>query len=121
MPAVLDEATRLNTAELEDVPAFEPLARLDVVEGVPVLDWVKTADDGSGDLILRVYEATGGRAVASLDMCAELAEATVREVDVLEGDGLDPNMPRALDGCKPANGAVLKLAPFQLATLRISR
>ena len=121
MPAVLDEATRLNTAELEDVPAFEPLARLDVMEGVPVLDWVKTADDGSGDLILRVYEATGGRAVASLDMCAELAEATVREVDVLEGDGLDPNMPRALDGCKPANGAVLKLAPFQLATLRISR
>ncbi len=43
MPAVLDEANRLNAAVLPAVPAFDPLAQLNPVDGVMVLDWVKLA------------------------------------------------------------------------------
>ena len=73
-PAVLDEANRLNAAVLPAVPAFDPLAQLNPVDGVMVLDWVKLADDGSGDLILRVYEAVGGEAHARLAVNAALGE-----------------------------------------------
>ncbi len=39
--AVLDEANRRNVADvLPAVPAFDPLAQLNPVDGVMVLDWV---------------------------------------------------------------------------------
>ena len=76
MPAVLEEANRLSAAVLAAVPAFDPLAQLNPVDGVMVLDWVKLADDGSGDLILRVYEAVGGEAHARLAVNAALGKAT---------------------------------------------
>ncbi|OZG68069.1 alpha-mannosidase [Bifidobacterium eulemuris] len=123
MPAVLADATRLTTPDVGAVPAFGPLVRLEKVQGVPVLDWIKTADDGSGDIIARVYEAAGGVAKASFAMCDELADAIVREVAVTETDALDDGLPRAFDadGVRPAQGAAISLAPFQLATLRFSR
>ena len=123
MPSVLDEAARLNSATLDGIPAFEPLVRLRPDEGTAVLDWVKLADDGSGDVVLRVYEAAGGRAVAALETCEELRGATVRETNVLEDGPLDAGLARALgdDGAHPADGAVLRLGPFQMATLRVSR
>lgn len=125
MPAVLDEANRLNAAVLPAVPAFDPLAQLNPVDGVMVLDWVKLADDGSGDLILRVYEAVGGEAHARLAVNAALGKATVRECSIMEDARLDAELPVAFaDGdpsvARTAQGAMLSLHPFQLATLRVS-
>lgn len=125
MPAVLDEANRLNAAVLPAVPAFDPLAQLNPVDGVMVLDWVKLADDGSGDLILRVYEAVGGEAHARLAVNAALGKATVRECSIMEDARLDTELPAAFaDGdpsvARTAQGAMLSLHPFQLATLRVS-
>lgn len=125
MPAVLDEANRLNAAVLPAVPAFDPLAQLNPVDGVMVLDWVKLADDGSGDLILRVYEAVGGEAHARLAVNAALGKATVRECSIMEDARLDAELPAAFaDGdpsvARTAQGAMLSLHPFQLATLRVS-
>lgn len=125
MPAVLDEANRLNAAVLPAVPAFDPLAQLNPVDGVMVLDWVKLADDGSGDLILRVYEAVGGEAHARLSVNAALGKATVRECSIMEDARLDAELPAAFaDGdpsvARTAQGAMLSLHPFQLATLRVS-
>lgn len=125
MPAVLDEANRLNAAVLPAVPAFDPLAQLNPVDGVMVLDWVKLADDGSGDLILRVYEAVGGEAHARLAVNAALGKATVRECSIMEDARLDAELPAAfVDGdpsvARTAQGAMLSLHPFQLATLRVS-
>lgn len=125
MPAVLDEANRLNAAVLPAVPAFDPLAQLNPVDGVMVLDWVKLADDGSGDLILRVYEAVGGEAHARLAVTAALGKATVRECSIMEDARLDAELPAAFaDGdpsvARTAQGAMLSLHPFQLATLRVS-
>lgn len=125
MPAVLDEANRLNAAVLPAMPAFDPLAQLNPVDGVMVLDWVKPADDGSGDLILRVYEAVGGEAHARLAVNAALGKATVRECSIMEDARLDAELPAAFaDGdpsvARTAQGAMLSLHPFQLATLRVS-
>ena len=87
-----------------------------------VLDWIKLADDGSGDLIVRAYEAAGGRADATLHVCPALAGASVHETNVLEGDDLAADLPVALqDGTQNAEGATLHFGPFQLATLRITR
>ena len=116
-------ATVLNAPTLHDVPAIAPLALLDVAEGMPVIDWIKLADDGSGDLIVRVYEAAGGRAEATLTVCDAFAGGTVRETGVTESDDLAADLPVSLEtrGALPAQGARLRLAPFQLATLRITR
>ena len=125
MDAVLAEAARLNGPVIGELPSVDPLVRLDDVTGGAVMDWVKLADDGSDDLIVRVYEAAGGDASATLRLDAALmgSDASVREVNIMESAELDAELPRALasDEPVPADGAVIALAPFQLATLRIRR
>ena len=123
MNAVLDEAARLNSPVIGELPDLAPLVSLADVTGAIVLDWVKLADDGSDDLIVRLYEAAGGNAAAALRLDAALADAkaSVQEVNLMEEPELDTELPRALAGDEPmpADGAVVSLAPFQLATLRI--
>ncbi|WP_258926846.1 glycoside hydrolase family 38 C-terminal domain-containing protein, partial [Bifidobacterium breve] len=125
MNAVLDEAARLNSPVIGELPDLAPLVSLADVTGTIVLDWVKLADDGSDDLIVRLYEAAGGNATAALRLDAALADAkaSVQEVNLMEEPELDTELPRSLAGDEPmpADGAVVSLAPFQLATLRIRR
>ena len=125
MNAVLDEAARLNSPVIGELPDLAPLVSLADVTGTIVLDWVKLADDGSDDLIVRLYEAAGGNAAAALRLDAALADAkaSVQEVNLMEEPELDAELPRALAGDEPmpADGAVVSLAPFQLTTLRIRR
>ena len=125
MNAVLDEAARLNSPVIGELPDLAPLVSLTDVAGTIVLDWVKLADDGSDDLIVRLYEAAGGNAAAALRLDAALADAkaSVQEVNLMEEPELDAELPRALAGDEPmpADGAVVSLAPFQLTTLRIRR
>ena len=125
MNAVLDEAARLSSPVIGELPDLAPLVSLTDVTGTIVLDWVKLADDGSDDLIVRLYEAAGGNAAAALRLDAALADAkaSVQEVNLMEEPELDAELPRALAGDEPmpADGAVVSLAPFQLTTLRIRR
>ena len=118
----LDAACALNAPTLHDMPDLAPLASIESANGTVVLDWIKLAGDGSGDLIVRAYEAAGGRADATLHVCPALAGASVHETNVLEGDDLAADLPVALqDGRQNAEGATLHFGPFQLATLRITR
>ena len=120
--SALDAACALNAPTLHDMPDLAPLASVESANGTVVLDWIKLADDGSGDLIVRAYEAAGGRADATLHVCPALAGASVHETNVLEGDDLAADLPVALqDGRQNAEGAALHFGPFQLATLRIAR
>ena len=74
-----------------------------------VVQTVKLAEDGSGDLVVRLYESRGGRATITLrlDGTAERIECT----DLLE---------RALEGEPSGAGASIELPfrPFQLRTVR---
>ncbi|SEB86642.1 alpha-mannosidase [Paramicrobacterium humi] len=76
-------------------------------EGV-VVSAVKLADDRSGDVIVRVYEALGARTHGRIE--AAFPHAEIREVTLLE-DELD----------EPRRGAEFSLTPFEVRTLRIAR
>ena len=78
-----------------------------------VVESVKLADDRSGDVVVRLYEARGGRAQARLQPGFPLANATV--TDLLERP-TEPLQPLA-----PHEGALeLTLRPFQILTLRLT-
>ncbi|GAA5152939.1 glycoside hydrolase family 38 C-terminal domain-containing protein [Pseudonocardia eucalypti] len=116
--ATLDEATRegyrLNLLErrLPGDAAVRPLVRVDH-DGVPV-SAVKLADDGSGDVVVRLYEALGNRAEARLR--PGFATDGVVVTDLLERP-----LPDAPALSLAEDGVALSLRPFQILTLRFSR
>jgi len=73
-----------------------------------VLSSVKLADDRSGDVIVRVYEALGRRTTGSLTV--GFAHSEIREVSLIEDE---------LDDARTGGELVLK--PFEVRTLRIAR
>ncbi|GAA1593408.1 alpha-mannosidase [Actinoplanes couchii] len=97
-------ADDLNAPWLEALADVEPLLGLEIESGHAVIDWIKLADDRSGDVIARVHETRGGRAVARL---TSTFPASIVETDLLE---------RPLE----ATGDRLILGPFQITTLRLS-
>ncbi|WP_354637600.1 alpha-mannosidase [Kitasatospora camelliae] len=79
-----------------------------------VIETVKLADDRSGDVVVRLYEAHGGRAEAILTCGFPLDSVTV--TDLLERE-LDAGQdPAARTG---AGEVSLTLRPFQILTLRL--
>ena len=75
-----------------------------------VVEAVKLAEDGSGDVVVRLYEALGSRASARITPTFD--HASVTETDLLERP---LPAPVALDGDR------LRLRPFQIVTLRFRR
>jgi alpha-mannosidase len=89
-----------------------PLVSIDA-PGV-VVEAVKLAQDGSGDVVVRLYEALGERTQARLEAGFDVTR--VSETDLLERD-LEAAAVTAVQG-----GIVdLELRPFHLVTLRLSR
>ncbi|HEY6740534.1 MAG TPA: glycoside hydrolase family 38 C-terminal domain-containing protein, partial [Actinopolymorphaceae bacterium] len=77
-----------------------------------VVEAVKLADDRSGDVVVRLYEAHGGRATAKVSASFEIASAV--ETDLLERPFDDGER-------EMRDGAVeLALRPFQIVTLRLA-
>ncbi len=88
-----------------------PLVSLAGPDNGALIEAVKPADDGSGDLIVRLYESRGGRASRLLHCSKPVVTATI--CDLLE-DPL-PGLPDPLT----ANGIAVDLRPFQVLTLRL--
>ena len=113
--ATVAEAVELGYAlanPLVPAPApVEPLVECDD-PGV-VVETVKCAEDGSGDVVVRVYEALGRRARATVRLSGASA-ADVGVTDLLE---------QPLPGAPVHAGATvdLDLRPFQLRTLRFRK
>lgn len=87
-----------------------------------VIDAIKPAFDGSGDVIVRLHEADGRRGIAHLRLGQELASKVsgVSIVDLLEEPLAPDCAPRA--ALEPSAGVIeIALGPFQIATLRLSR
>jgi alpha-mannosidase len=92
----------------------DPLVTVDA-DGV-VVSAVKLADDGSGDVVVRVYEALGSRAHARLHL--GFAADSVTVTDLLER----PLEDREQEPDTVEDGSVqLRLRPFQVLTLRFRR
>jgi alpha-mannosidase len=90
-------------------PPVEPLVRVEPVTGTAYVEAVKLAADGSGDVVVRLYEPIGAR--TRVRVSARFEHSEVREVDILER----PHDSGAWDGER------LLLRPLQIVTLRFTR
>jgi alpha-mannosidase len=112
------EGYRINLPERE-LPgdaATAPLVSID--NEAVVVEAVKLADDRSGDLVVRLYEAHGGRATAVLTPGFAVGSAV--ETDLLERPWAEGPERPAAETCE--DGKVrLSLRPFQVTTLRMTR
>ena len=78
-----------------------------------MVEAVKLADDGSGDVVVRLYESLGARGSATV--LAGFEHTGVEAVDLLE-------RPLPTAGVEVVDGGVtLALRPFQVLTLRFAR
>ncbi|GAA5185685.1 glycoside hydrolase family 38 C-terminal domain-containing protein [Rugosimonospora acidiphila] len=98
--------------EIEGHRDVEPLVALD---GAGVLiDTIKLADDGSGDVVVRLYESLGQR--ASVRAYPRFAFEEIVRTNLLEEPEADvPRWGAEEESC------ALTLRPFELVTLRIRR
>ncbi|QDZ14847.1 alpha-mannosidase [Humibacter ginsenosidimutans] len=93
-----------------------PIEPLVVVDGDGVLvESVKLAEDRSGDVIVRLYEALGTRTTASVRF--GFGAASVVQTDLLERELTEPDGVDASD----VSGVRLAVRPFQVVTLRVRR
>ena len=107
------EGWRINQPERRVTGGADEVAPLVTVDQeAVVVTAVKLADDGSGDVVVRLHEAHGGRVRATLTPDFEVA-------DVVATDLLERALPEApaYDGRRVA----LRLRPFELVTLRLRR
>jgi alpha-mannosidase len=92
--------------------AVDPIVR--VSSGTAVVSAVKLADDRSGDVIVRLYESTGGRSSSTI-------ETGFEATDVVETDLLERPLATAALTTASGGGATVALRPFQVVTLRFRR
>lgn len=109
------EGYRINIPErvITGTSPVEPLVSISTHTDQVVIEAIKLADDQSGDIIVRVYESTGGRASAHLTTTFPLAAAT--ETDLLERPIAELPVSTDSDG---RSGFHVSLRPFQIMTLR---
>ena len=109
----VQEGYRTNLAPrmVRGAAPVEPL--FSVTNPALVIEAVKLAEDGSGDVVVRLYESLGQRSAGRIT--ANFAAAAVRAVDLLERDAQAPGVEAG------AGAAALQLRPFQLVTLRFVR
>ena len=112
------EGYRLNLP-LREIAGADPVAPLLTMDHPAiVVEAVKLAEDRSGDVIVRLYEAHGGRARGTVR--AEFPVGGVIETDLLERPLEDAGALRP--GAEvAADGIALELRPFQIVTLRLTR
>jgi len=123
IPEAVAEGYRLNLP-LRSItgvadPDIEPLLRVD--NPAVVVEAVKLAEDRSGDLIVRLYEAHGNRSTARLIRHFEATD--VVETDLLERPLADPRVELAAGAPLPveSHALTLTLRPFEIVTLRFIR
>ncbi|QCB98699.1 alpha-mannosidase [Arthrobacter sp. PAMC25564] len=109
----VEEGYRTNLAPrvVKGAKGLQPL--FTVSNTALVIEAVKLAEDGSGDVIVRVYESLGERSVGQVK--ANFDVTRVQTVDLLEREVAAPGVVAG------PGTAELSLRPFQLVTLRFAR
>jgi len=107
------EGYRINLPERRAVGSpVSPLVSVD--DDSFVVESVRLADDRSGAVVVRAYEAIGRHATARLRVAFPFDAVDV--VDLLERPLSDVEAPHVV-----RNEIVLRVRPFQIVTLRLSR
>ncbi|MFE8887580.1 alpha-mannosidase [Pseudarthrobacter enclensis] len=111
--AAVEEGYRTNLAP-RVVRGAAPVEALFSVDNPQlVVEAVKLAEDGSGDVVVRLYESLGQRSAGRIT--ANFPVRDVAATDLLERSEQAPGV------APDREGAALNLRPFQLVTLRFSR
>lgn len=110
----VDEGYRLNLPLrfADGHPSSSPLVVSET--SAIVVESVKLAEDRSGDLVLRLYEARGAQATGLVTIGADVDR--IIETDLLERESADASALASTSG----GLAELRLRPFQIVTLRVS-
>ncbi|MFF9172567.1 alpha-mannosidase [Streptomyces sp. NPDC014793] len=108
------EGWRINLPERRVSGAHEVAPLVAVDDDAVVVTAVKLADDGSGDVVVRFHEAYGGRARATLTAGFEVTGVMV--TDLLERPTAEGPAPD-----RDGDRITVRLRPFELMTLRLSR
>ncbi|NYD67476.1 alpha-mannosidase [Agromyces atrinae] len=108
-----EEGHRLNGTVRSWRGAREVAPIIRVSDPAVRVETVKLAEDRSGDLVVRLYESSGGRRRVAIEVDADVAEATI--VDLLER----PVGEAAVPG--DASRVELELRAFEIVTLRYRR
>jgi len=111
--AAIGEGLRLNLPPVTVRGAHEIAPVLTLDDPGVIVEAVKLADDGSGDVIVRLYEALGSSRTAQLT--AGFAVRAVTQTDLLEREIEATALRETTDTVR------LDLSPFQLVTLRLAR
>lgn len=109
----IGEGLRLNLPPVAVRGADEVAPLLTLDDPGVVVEAVKLADDGSGDVIVRLYEGLGSSRTARVT--AGFAVTAVTQTDLLERE-IESTALRETTGT-----VRLDLSPFQLVTLRLAR
>ena len=111
IPEAIEEGYRINLPErvVTGAGGVEPLVAVD--NDNVIVEAIKLADDRSGDVVVRLYESSGGRSRATVT--PSFGAAAVTEVDLLERHLADRDL--------RDNGVSFELRPFQILTLRFTR
>ena len=88
--------------------SVEPLVRSSAKQ--VVVETVKLAEDGSGDLVVRLYESTGGRCDSTISF-AGVADKIALTNFLEVGQSASTSTGSSID---------LQFRPFQVITLRVS-
>ena len=113
IPDAVEEGYRTNLPLRQIRGGNDVAPLLTVSNPAIVVETVKLAEDGSGDVVVRLYESDGGRATGGLD--ASFPVASVQFTDLLE-------RPIGHPTCRPTEtGAALSLRPFEILTVRLVR
>lgn len=109
----VEEGYHANLAPRTVLGAHPAEALVTVDNPALVIEAVKLAEDGSGDVVVRLYESLGQRSAGRFT--ANFPAAGIQTVDLLE-------RPVETTGVVAgADSAELTLRPFQLVTLRLAR
>lgn len=116
---IMSEAYALNTplriATIGDTS--RPITPVVSTTDDVIVEVVKAAEDGSGDVVLRVWEPYGNRTTAQLELSIPVTDA--RLTNALEdGSPPEPTPELTISGPRQIH---LSLKPFQIATIRLCR
>jgi alpha-mannosidase len=116
----LDTGYRLNLP-VRTVTGGGPVAPLVTVSSpAVVVEAVKLAEDRSGDLVVRLYEARGGRTRARVEVSEPVARAWT--TDLLERDPADLTHAAVQTSAWDAGDTIeIAFRPFEIVTLRVRR
>lgn len=112
-PSVLYTVTATRCAPAASPgSAFSPLVTSD--NDAILIETVKLAEDRSGDVVVRLYEALGGRASGHIHFAFPYD-------DIVETDLLEREIPAEAVSEGESEEVFVRMRPFQLVTLRARR